>query len=139
MSDRKLCDFIRDGEYLKCSACGRLVKTQSTVKVYASCRAGQPARPGKPAPPREGPGTELKKMLAGWPLYIKTTENCSCNRHAQTMNAWGCDECERRIDEIVGWLRDEAKKRKFPFFDAAGAMLVRRAIKRARRLTDRPD
>jgi hypothetical protein len=40
--------------------------------------------------------------------------------------------CEAHLDEIVGWLREEATKRKLPFIDAAGRMLVRRAIKNAR-------
>jgi hypothetical protein len=49
------------------------------------------------------------------------------------MNAWGADESEKRIDEIVGWLREEATKRKLPFIDAAGRLLVRRAIANAKR------
>lgn len=49
------------------------------------------------------------------------------------MDAWGCDECEQRIDEIVGWLREEAGKRGLPFLDIAGRMLVKRAIRNARR------
>lgn len=129
------CAFDRQGDYLVCGVCGRRVKTKSQVKVYARCGASGPDP--RPAPPRQtakaGPGTELKKLLAGWPLYLKTSEGCSCNRHAAQMDAWGCDECERRIDEIVGWLRDEAAKRRLPFVDAAGRMLVRRAIKKARK------
>ena len=37
------------------------------------------------------------------------------------------------MDEIVTWLREEATKRKLPFLDIAGRMLVRRAICNARR------
>lgn len=40
--------------------------------------------------------------------------------------------CERHIEEIVGWLREEANRRSLPFLDAVGRMLVRRAIKLAR-------
>jgi hypothetical protein len=78
-------------------------------------------------------------MLSGWPLYIKTTQGCSCNQHAAVMDAWGCDKCEERIDEIVGWLRDEAAKRKLPFLDAAGRLVVRRAIAKARRNSEPPE
>lgn len=49
------------------------------------------------------------------------------------MNAKGCDWCEAHMDEIVGWLREEAAKRGLPFLDAAGRLLVRRAIRNARR------
>jgi hypothetical protein len=40
---------------------------------------------------------------------------------------------EANIDTVVGWLREEATKRGLPFLDAAGRMLVRRAIRNARR------
>jgi hypothetical protein len=41
--------------------------------------------------------------------------------------------CEAHLDEIVGWLREEAEKRGLPFLDMAGRLLVRRAISLARR------
>jgi predicted Fe-S protein YdhL (DUF1289 family) len=80
-----------------------------------------------------GPGTELKKMLSGWPFYIEATPTCPCNRHAATMDEWGCDGCENRIDEIVEWLRLEASKRRLPFSTGAAKILIRRAISRARK------
>ena len=49
------------------------------------------------------------------------------------MNALGCDWCESNIDTIVGWLREEAEARGLPFLDIAGRLLVRRAIRNARR------
>jgi hypothetical protein len=51
------------------------------------------------------------------------------------MDAWGPDECARpeRIDEVVAVMREEAKSRGLPFLDAAGRLLVRRAIANARR------
>lgn len=88
---------------------------------------------------RTGPGTELKKLLAGWPLYIQTTPSCPCNRRALIMDTNGCDWCERNIDTIVGWLREEATRRSLPFFDAGAKLLVRRAISRARAQEKRTD
>jgi RNase adaptor protein for sRNA GlmZ degradation len=52
------------------------------------------------------------------------------------MDRMGCDWCDANVPLIVGWLREEATKRSLLFLDAAGAMLVRRAIKNARRLHD---
>jgi hypothetical protein len=49
------------------------------------------------------------------------------------MDIRGCDWCDQNIDTIVGWLQEEAQKRRLPFVDAAGRMLVRRAIANARR------
>lgn len=77
-------------------------------------------------------GTHLKRLLAGPPFWLSESNGCGCSSHAQKMDLWGCDECERREGEIVGWLRQEAARRGLPFFDAAGKMLVRIAIARAR-------
>jgi hypothetical protein len=101
--------------------------------VYRDCHTHAPA--AAPQPPRatSGPGTELKKILAGWPFRIVASPNCSCNARARTMDDRGIEWCEAHLDEIVGWLREEAAKRKLPFFDAAGRVLVRRAIANARK------
>ena len=81
--------------------------------------------------PASGPGTELKKLLAS--VGITATPNCSCNARALEMDRNGVEWCESNIDPIVGWLREEAEKRGLPFVDIAGRLLVRRAIRNARR------
>jgi hypothetical protein len=78
-----------------------------------------------------GPGTELKKLLKR--VRIVALPRCRCNKRAAIMDQLGCDWCEENIDTIVGWLREEAAKRGLPFLDAAGRMLVKRAIRNARR------
>lgn len=79
-----------------------------------------------------GPGTMLSKMIKS--IGIVMTQGCSCRRHAIEMNEKGNDWCEQNIDTIVGWLREEASKRKLPFFDTIGKMMISRAIKKSRRL-----
>jgi hypothetical protein len=88
-----------------------------------------------PAPPGHGPGTELKKLLAGWPFYITSSPDCSCNRVAAEMDSWGADVCEEpeKQDYILAAMRENAEKRGLPFIDAAGRFLIRRAIKNARK------
>jgi hypothetical protein len=88
--------------------------------------------PQSPAP-AHGPGTELSKLLKRF--GIEPTPTCKCRAKAAQMNAWGCDECAKpeRIDEVVAVMREEAKARSLPFLDAAGRVLVRRAISNARR------
>jgi hypothetical protein len=51
------------------------------------------------------------------------------------MDAWGCDEASKpeRIDEVVKVMREEAAARGLPFVDVAGRLLVRLAIKNARK------
>ena len=93
----------------------------------------QQAAPQPPAP-THGPGTELKKLLKK--VGIEATPNCSCNARARRMDEEEAREpgwCEAHLDEIVGWLREEATKRKLPFVDMAGRVLVRLAISNARK------
>jgi hypothetical protein len=87
------------------------------------------------SPAARGPGAELKKLLAGWPFYITSSPDCSCNRVAFEMDAWGPDECERpeRVEYILAAMRENAEKRGLPFIDAAGRFLIKRAIKNARK------
>ena len=80
-----------------------------------------------------GPGTELSRLLKRF--GIEPTPTCQCRAKAREMDAWGPDECEKpeRIEEVLGVMREEAKARGLPFLDAAGRMLIRRAIANARR------
>jgi hypothetical protein len=78
------------------------------------------------------PGTVLSTMIKS--LGIHMSDSCSCKRHALAMNEQGNDWCEQNIDTIVGWLRDEAKRRGLPFVDMIGRIMVTRAIKKSRKL-----
>lgn len=78
-----------------------------------------------------GVGGEMKRILRTFGIEEKAT--CKCNARSATMDLWGPDQCEQRADEIVGWLREEAKKRKLPFLDVVGKMILRRAIRAARK------
>lgn len=98
------------------------------------------AKPGfvppqpQPAAPTHGPGTELKKLLKK--IGITATPTCSCNARARRMDEEEAREpgwCEAHLDEIVGWLREEAEKRGLPFVDMAGRLLVRRAVRLAKK------
>lgn len=79
-----------------------------------------------------GPGTVLAKMIKS--LGIVMSDSCSCRRHAIEMNTQGNDWCENNVDTIVGWLREEAKKRGLPFVDLVGKLMVTRSIKKSRKL-----
>jgi len=83
--------------------------------------------------PAAGPGTELSRLLKRF--GISPTPTCSCRAKAAEMDRWGCDEAAKpeRIDEVVAVMRSEAAARGLPFLDAAGKLLVRRAIANARR------
>jgi hypothetical protein len=85
------------------------------------------------APP-PGPGTELKALLKR--VGIVASPGCSCNTRAKLMDANELKEpgwCESNLDTICDWLQEEATKRKLPFLRMAGKILVRKAIRNARK------
>ncbi|MBT6169107.1 MAG: hypothetical protein HOH94_16710 [Verrucomicrobia bacterium] len=80
-----------------------------------------------------GPGTELKKLLKIFGLPDRP--GCKCNKRAKTMDSWGPDKCSEpeRLTEIIGWLKEEAVKQKVPFVEWAARVIVKRAIRNARK------
>lgn len=119
-----------------CTACGRVVR-RGVFPIYAQCRSlGVDIAVTQQAPRKlGGPGTELKKILSGWPFYITASPDCSCNQVAAQMDEWGADECEtsQKTEYVLAALRENAMRRGLPFLDVAGRLLVKRAIANARR------
>ena len=124
------CVFsITDFGSCKCTVCGVEVQCVS-CSCHRNCDGFQPE---PPSPPTSGPGTELSKLLKR--IGIEPTPTCACREKQQEMDLWGCDECSKpeRIEEVVAVMRAEAEARGLPFLDLAGRLLVRRAIRNARR------
>jgi hypothetical protein len=88
-------------------------------------------------PPAGGPGTELKKLLS-W-VGIRATEGCQCDDRALLMDIMGADEVEERLDEVVGWLEEEAAERGLPFVRTVAELAVKQAIRSSRRQEPEPD
>ena len=142
------CDFkcaldIGTGRHrCRCRKCGRTT-TGLPRFVEVPCGFVEQFHIASPEPQRStgdretyssgGPGTELSKLLKR--IGIEPTPTCACRAKAAQMDAWGPDECERpeRIEEVVAVMREEAAARGLPFLDAVGRLLVRRAIRNARR------
>lgn len=82
-------------------------------------------------PEPKGAGTELKKMLS-W-LGIVAESGCDCRRREHEMNRNGCDWCLANAGEIVGWMEEEATKRNMPFVRGVAMIMVKVAVRRARR------
>ncbi len=78
-----------------------------------------------------GPGCQLKRSLSWW--GIRSGGGCGCDSYAAQMDAWGCDECWRRIEEIVEHLRGAAAEKGLPFIATAARIMVGRAIEAARK------
>jgi hypothetical protein len=125
------CDI--DSITLQCVVCGARVSSPAVKRNCAAFPTPEHHHVGALHRPAAGPGTELSRLLKK--IGIEPTPTCSCRAKAAEMDAWGCDEAARpeRIDEVVAVMRSEAAARGLPFLDAAGRMLVRRAIANARR------
>lgn len=126
------CDFSNGSV---CAICQRETRFPKSLRA---CCASPGCSPAPPALARDrvgGVGTELKKLLAGWPFRITAGTNCKCNTRARYMDAKGCDWCESEegTKEIMGFLRESAADRGLPFVDIAARLLVRRAVANARK------
>jgi len=120
LSDVMPCVFAQDGD-------------EWTIDVDHAAYPRLSRLPEPQHPPAHGPGTELKKLLAL--IGITSAPDCACNAHAAEMDRMGGEWCAANLDTIVGWLREQATARGLPFLDAAGKMLVKRAIRNAASLT----
>ena len=119
-----MSDCIFDTETMACVRCGFVAQS---LPAFKTCRGvAEPPRPSGSVV-----GTELSKSLS-W-LGIKEEPGCSCASRKAQLNSWSADTCEAHLNEIVSWLREEAAKRRLPFVDAVGRLLVKRAIRAARR------
>ncbi len=128
-----------------CALCADLAPDPCAVCRHGRWPAWEPCEPGSrplaalqaasppaasPRPP-DGPGTRLTALLSR--LGLRAAVGCRCKSRAAEMDRLGPDWCEQNIDEIVAWLREEAKARRLPFLAPAARLLVRVAIAQARR------
>ena len=85
-------------------------------------------------PVTQGPGTELKNLLAF--AGITSSPSCKCNARAKVMDemedkfpGW----CATNMTTILGWLKEESAKRNLPFIPFAAEQAVKLAIRRAQK------
>lgn len=125
------CVLVLDGDVLRCTACGSTYPGH-LKRLHAQCKAGMQAEIQMipEPPPQEGPGTELKALLAKFGIHASPT--CKCNSMARKMNDMESREpgwCLSHIEEIVDVMEETAKARKLPFLRTAGRLLVKKAVK----------
>jgi hypothetical protein len=81
-----------------------------------------------------GPGCRLSRYLT-W-FGVRDDGRCGCAEYARQMDAWGPDECERRLAEILEHLRQAAATKRLPWLDSVARLAVEQAIAAARRERD---
>lgn len=69
-----------------------------------------PSTVGPTVPTTRGPGNYLHDTIQRW-VGESPTDGCQCSSRIEQMNAWGPQGCREHLDEIVGWLLDEAHRR----------------------------
>lgn len=106
--------------------------TVTTQEHLASIAKSPPAIKFKENP--AGAGTQLKRLLAR--VGIKASDTCSCTARATKMDEMGIEWCEQNINEITGWLKEEAARRNLPFLAYPTKVLITRAIKIAKKVRD---
>lgn len=99
--------------------------------IQQNCPHTAIAKPDEVTAPTNGPGSFLKKYLGR--IGITSTPNCSCNAKAKHMDTMGIEWCEQNLDIIVGWLKEEAEKRRLPFVPWPTRLLVKKAIAAAKK------
>lgn len=136
--DLSYCKFVLDENNKKwiCTICNNFISQQlvGDNPPYAICRKSKISFVNKKnvlESPASGVGTALKGLLNK--IGIKATPNCSCNKRAKIMDQNGIEWCENNIDIILGWLKEEAVKRKLPFLEIGAKILIKKAISDAKK------
>jgi hypothetical protein len=123
--------MIRAGDNLwQCDQCGGLIQDPGdrTNRPCTLCIIKRQHMTSEPEP-LGGAGTELKKLLKY--LGIVPDTYCKCVKRARAMDKRGAQWCAENVEQIVGWLREEATRRKLPFVEFLARRLVQHAIRRA--------
>jgi len=130
--------FLEEAKKDRCPDTNTTVEnSRPQVEVAASTVRKAPVKAERPEV-GEGVGTEISLMLSrpAWSMMgIRVTESCKCKFRAAELNAKGIEWCEKNVDTIVQWLREEHRNQgiKVPFVDEVAYDLVNEAIRRAKR------
>ena len=79
----------------------------------------------------EGAGTELGIILNK--LKFEPKPGCKCDQHIQQMNINGTKWCSENEGTIISWLEEEARRANLPFTKLGAALLVKHAIRKAKK------
>lgn len=123
-----LCNLEqRDGKYY-CINCNGLPLKGNYKRT---CKNNQGRRKVVAIGFSQGVGIELKRLLRKIGIVPKT--GCKCKDHAKQMDDLGIEWCLQNVETIADWMEEEAKRRKMPFLRVGAKVLVKKAIRNAKR------
>ncbi|MCE5268908.1 MAG: hypothetical protein LLG00_13600 [Planctomycetaceae bacterium] len=109
MSDNPSCLISLGDDRYQCGVYGFAFET-AVLPIRCHCERAGESPPADFRPATKGPGDHLHDAIMRWAGEVPTRE-CGCADRIAAMNQWGPSGCREHIDEIVGWLLDEASKR----------------------------
>lgn len=104
-----------------CETCGNPVAVPTKfaeLPVRRHCGKSEPT--GRATQPKDGPGSELKRLIAE--LGLSPVKGCGCNALAARMNAGGLEWCHVHRGEILDQLAAAASKAGWGEWARAGAL-----------------
>ena len=129
-TEKQLGDRCRERGYKLEEVGGCIKKRDDRGRLHVDTE--HKAYPKKKRTPAGGVGSELTKLLKKFGISAKEG-GCSCKSKSKLMDRNGISWCEKNIDTVVGYMRDNAKNMKIPFLALPARMLVRQAIRNAKR------
>ncbi len=125
MTNKAQCHFrYLDGTAyeFECETCGGTITTSNKWEASQLHFACPMQLDVVIAPPQEpslatvaeavkyGPGAQLHRLIKRW-TGEGITANCECRRRMAQMDAMGPAWCRENVEEIIGWLLEEAARR----------------------------
>jgi hypothetical protein len=129
LDEVRACIVSQDGDQITVDETHAAYPRTAKPRSPAS-HAAAPKPPVAPKPLGDGPGSELKSLLAVFGIHSSPT--CKCNAMARKMNEMEVTEpgwSLAHIEEVVDVMEETAKKRNLPFLRTAGRILVRKAVR----------
>ena len=105
----------------ECSSCSQNINLVTLTLAATSEREYDISLLGK------GYGTRLHNLLGK--LSLSEVEGCECNTHKDILDLWTPEYIRKNIDQVVGWLATEARRRRLPFSYTLTRFLLLRLIR----------
>lgn len=128
----------------ECSSCSQDINLVTlTLAATSEKRHGKPPTQYDISLLGHGYGTRLHNLLGRigihstpslsedreeYPSSLSEVGGCDCNTHKDILDLWTPEYIRKNIDQVVGWLSTEARRRRLPFSYTLTRFLLLRLI-----------